>query len=85
MEELSLLETMQAYSQEGQRAFHMPGHKRNTALAPYLKALRADLDVTEIPGFDSLDAPTGLLRRLQERAARLRGAKAAFLSVSGST
>ncbi len=35
---------------------HARGHKRNTALAPYLKKLAADIDITEILGFDHLHA-----------------------------
>lgn len=50
------------------------GHKRNTALADYLKALRADLDITEIDGFDDLHAPEGALLDGMRRAARLWGA-----------
>lgn len=64
---------------------HMPGHKRNTALAPYLKRLGADLDITEIDGFDNLHAPSGIIYESMKKAANLRGAKAAFYLVGGST
>ena len=64
---------------------HMPGHKRNTAIAPYLKHLGADLDITEIEGFDNLHAPCGIIRESMERAAKLRGAKNAFYLVNGTT
>ena len=64
---------------------HMPGHKRNTALAPYLKHLGADLDVTEIDGFDNLHSPEGIIRDSMEKAAKLRGAKSAFYLVNGTT
>ena len=53
---------------------HMPGHKRNTALAPYLKSLGADLDITEISGFDNLHNATGILKESMEKAAKLRNA-----------
>ena len=46
-----LLDELTGYA-PGRLPMHMPGHKRNTALADYLKALRADLDITEIDGFD---------------------------------
>lgn len=64
---------------------HMPGHKRNTELAPYLKRLSADLDITEIDGFDDLHCPEGILKKSAECAAELRNAKKAFYSVNGST
>lgn len=64
---------------------HMPGHKRNTALATYLKRLGADLDITEIDGFDNLHSPCEMILDSMEKAAKLRGAKAAFFLVGGST
>lgn len=64
---------------------HMPGHKRNILLAPYLKGLRADLDVTEIEGFDNLHEPRGILLEGMQRAASLWGAHRSFYLVNGST
>lgn len=80
----TLLEKLSAYC-PGTVPMHMPGHKRHTALAPYLKKLAADLDITEIGGFDDLHAPEGVLLRSMERAARLWGAEHTFFSVNGST
>ena len=64
---------------------HMPGHKRNIELAPYLKRLAADLDITEIEGFDDLHCPEGILQKSQQTAAQIRNARCAFYSVNGST
>ena len=64
---------------------HMPGHKRSSLLAPYLKELRADLDVTEIEGFDNLHEPGGILLDGMRRAAALWGACRSFYLVNGST
>lgn len=64
---------------------HMPGHKRNTALAPYLKTLAAHLDITEIKGFDHLHAAEGVLKEAMDGAAQLYGAKHSFFLVNGST
>lgn len=69
----------------GRLPMHMPGHKRNTALADYLKALRADLDITEIDGFDDLHAPEGVLLDGMRRAARLWGADESRFLVNGAT
>ncbi len=64
---------------------HMPGHKRNTMLAPYLKTLAAELDITEIKGFDHLHAPGGVLQEAMEDAAVVFGANRTFFLVNGST
>jgi len=63
--------------------FHMPGHKRNAAMLG--DALPWAMDITEIPGFDNLQHPEGVLRGLTRRAAALWGSKAAYISVNGST
>ena len=54
---MTLLELLQNYSRSHALAMHMPGHKRNTTLAPYLDTLGAALDITEIPGFSNLHDP----------------------------
>lgn len=64
---------------------HMPGHKRNTAIAPYLKHLGANLDITEIDGFDNLHSPEGIILDSMKKAEKLRGAKSAFYLVNGTT
>ncbi|MDD4080903.1 MAG: aminotransferase class I/II-fold pyridoxal phosphate-dependent enzyme [Eubacteriales bacterium] len=64
---------------------HMPGHKRNAALAEFLKHLGADMDITEIPGFDNLHAPHGILKEAMARAAGVFQAGHTFFLVNGST
>lgn len=64
---------------------HMPGHKRNVLLSPYLEKLSADIDITEIDGFDNLHDPDGILKESMEKAASIRGARKAFYLVNGST
>lgn len=61
--------------------FHMPGHKRQqTGLEdPYA------IDITEIPGFDNLHDPQGLILEAMERMAGLYHAKKSYLLVGGST
>lgn len=70
-----------ALSQLERYPFHMPGHKRN----PLFDITGADIDITEIDGYDDLHAPTGMLAELQNKLAGLYGAQASFLSVNGST
>ena len=69
----------------GRLPLHMPGHKRNGLLAPYLQGLGAALDVTEIEGFDNLHRPQGILLEGMRRAAALWGAYRSFYLVNGST
>ncbi len=63
--------------------FHMPGHKRNTALVgsnfPY------DRDITEITGSDNLHDMNGIILAECERAARVWGGNRAHILVNGST
>ena len=63
---------------------HMPGHKRNVAMLPDLLPY-AELDITEIAGFDNLHCATGILLQCEERAARLWGSRRCFFLVNGST
>ncbi len=81
----TLLDRLEEHRLRGPAPLHMPGHKRNESLAPYLKALGAGLDLTEIPGFDDLHAPCGLLAEAMERTAALYGSREAFFLVNGST
>ena len=63
----------------------MPGHKRNMPEALYRLGGIAELDITEIDGFDDLHAPEGLIREAQEKAAAVFGAQETFFLVNGST
>lgn len=63
--------------------YHMPGHKRK----PLTEVLRrvADIDITEIDGFDNLHHAEGILKELQEYVAGVYGAEESFCLVNGST
>lgn len=82
---MTLLELLQNYSRSDALAMHMPGHKRNIALVPYLDTLGADLDITEIPGFSNLHDPEGALAERMKDAAALWGSKRAWWLIGGST
>ncbi len=81
----SLLERLTDHHAEGYLSLHMPGHKENTALAPYLETLSAGLDITELPDFDDLHDPDGVLAEGMQRAAELWGSRRSFLQINGST
>lgn len=81
----SLLERLQAHRDEGYLSLHMPGHKENTRLAPYLNTLGAGLDITELPDFDDLHDPTEILAESMARAAALWGSEKSYYQVNGSS
>lgn len=81
--ENDLLKSLLAYGESRAYPFHMPGHKRNTALLG--NALPYSIDITEIDGFDDLHHPCGILKVLNERLAALYGAQNSFALVNGST
>lgn len=81
----TLLEKLKKHAAAGPLPMHMPGHKRNAAAFPWLAELGCALDMTEISGFDDLNAPRGLFRDLEERTAKLWGAGESICLVGGST
>ena len=78
-----LYEKLKAYDESGYDPYHMPGHKRR--LGGSVLERIASLDITEIDGFDNLHDAEGILKRLQEKAARVYGAEESFYLVNGST
>lgn len=81
----TILDVLQLVEGSDTAPFHMPGHKRNSDLAPYLKTLGAQMDITEITGSDSLHHPDGIIKRAMDRARDLWGADHSYISVNGST
>ncbi|MGI5979610.1 MAG: aminotransferase class I/II-fold pyridoxal phosphate-dependent enzyme [Oscillospiraceae bacterium] len=84
-DEDTLFSRLQDYAASDAVPMHMPGHKRNPSGIPFLEALGARYDVTEIAGFDDLHAPHDVLLDAMERAARLWGSDRCFFLVNGST
>ncbi len=74
----SILKKLQTLSESDFYPYHMPGHKRlgNETFA---------LDITEIDGFDNLHHATGMIKKAQERAAKLYGSLDSYFLVNGST
>lgn len=81
----SLLARLEEHAAGGFLSLHMPGHKENTALAPYLARLGAAYDITELPGFDDLHAPEDILADGMRRAAALWGSGRCLFQVNGSS
>lgn len=79
----TLYDKLAAYGQSDFYPYHMPGHKRNRTMGKMADVF--PVDITEIDGFDNLHHPEGILKRAQERAAKLYGAEETFFLVNGST
>lgn len=82
--EKRIFQLLQENRDAGRIPMHMPGHKRNCS-AQYLRKLGADLDITEIHGFDSLHSASGILQDGMERAADKWGSRQSYFLVGGST
>ena len=81
----SLWEELEKYSASDYYPFHMPGHKRSVLACHKQLFDFYRCDITEIEGFDNLHDARGLLRFLQQRAARVFHAEESFFLVNGST
>ena len=85
MKEKRLLDELMDYSKSGFVPMHMPGHKRNVRGADYLDILNAQIDITEIDGFDNLHSPEGILKKAMKKAATLYKSSNTFFLINGST
>lgn len=61
--------------------FHMPGHLKGRGFFD----INPEIDVTELYETDDLHNPTGVIKKSQEHAAEVFGAKKAYYLVNGST
>ena len=78
-----LYDKLKEYSQSDFYPYHMPGHKRR--MIGHMPEDMIAMDITEIPGFDDLHEAEGILKTLQEEAAKLYGADESFYLVNGSS
>lgn len=78
-----LFEKLSAYGASDYYPYHMPGHKRRLK-TDTMREL-AQIDITEIDGFDNLHDAQGILKRIQEEAAAAYDAEESFFLVNGST
>lgn len=83
IETTSLYEELKKYGDSDYYPYHMPGHKRKEA--DYLPKEYAEIDITEIEGFDNLHNPEGIIKEAQDFAAKKIGADKTYFLVGGST
>lgn len=84
-----IIDSLLNHVRSGVYPMHVPGHKQgrgsNTVASAVIPEYLYKIDLTEIPGLDDLNEPTGCIGEAQERAAELFGADHSFLLVNGST
>lgn len=80
---MNLFDKLQKHHKDNIYPYHMPGHKRKP-MTDTLKRV-ADMDITEIDGFDNLNHPEDMLLEIQQYAAKVYGAEESFFLVGGST
>lgn len=80
----TLYTELKAYGEKGRIPFHMPGHKRSLGYG-YLNGLGAEMDITEIDGFDNLHDPSGILAEGMGLLSFVYGSKRSFYLINGST
>ena len=68
-----------AYSKKGVSRFHMPGHKGEGPLGI------ENLDITEIPGADTLYSADGIIEESENYASRIFGTAHTFYSTEGAS
>lgn len=77
----SLFEKLKKYAESDAYPFHMPGHKRSFMMPGGC----ADIDITEIDGFDDLHHAQEILKNCMDNMAEAVGAKKSYFLVNGST
>lgn len=79
--ENSIFEKLEQLEKSDIYPFHMPGHKRNSDIA----YIPAQVDITEIDGFDNLHHATGILKNAQQQASDIYHSDRTWYLVNGST
>lgn len=88
-QEAPLYEALEAYIEEKNIPFHMPGHSQGRAAASKLKDLMGAralaADITQVLDIDDIHRPSNYTKRAQDLAAACFGAEKTWFLVNGST
>lgn len=79
----TLYNKLKRYAKDDYIPFHMPGHKRNAE--KFGMGEEINRDITEIDGFDDLHYPQGILKAIEDNAAKVYGTKRSLYLVNGSS
>ncbi len=82
--ETPVFDALKALKEEGSLSFHFPGHKGRNAYVNWGEYM-PEIDTTETEGMDNLLEPKGIIKKSQQEAAKVFGAKATLYAVNGST
>ncbi len=86
---MSLKDFIKIYRKNARVLFTTPSHGQGSFIVPDSKKFLGKnffaCDYSEIEGFDNLAAPEGILKEIQDNAANIYNAKAAFFLTNGST
>lgn len=88
-QETPLFNALKEYVNKEILPFHVPGHKKGVGMDIEFKEFMGDnpfkIDVTVFNLVDSLQHPTGAIKKAQELAADAYGADASFFSINGTS
>lgn len=86
---MPLVEAIDRFGRENPAYFRIPGHRFARGINAQFRELAGEglfrLDLSEAEGLDDLHQPEGVIRKAQELAAQLWGAKETFFLVNGTT
>lgn len=83
---MSILDRLKEHNKKEKSSFHMPGHKSGRALiGTELDYTLWKFDTTELSDTDCLLNPTDIIKRAEEKAAEVYGAKNSFFLVNGAS
>lgn len=87
LDNMPLLEGLEAYKKENILRFHMPGHfgKSSFTAAQRLSDNLFQYDVTEVEGTDNLCDPTGMIKDAMDKLKNAYNSEKSFMLINGST
>jgi len=77
-----IAKAMAKWSEQERLRLSMPGHKGSDEI---LDAISLAMDVTELPGFDCLHAPTGCILESEKKVQSIFGSLASYYLVNGAS
>jgi len=88
-QDMPLVKALRRYARKNPTRFHMPGHKGGSGVfSDFSRLFKKNLfrwDVTELSGLDDLHEPGGVIKKAEQKLARLYGADKSYFLVNGST
>ena len=84
-----ILNQLEIHAEERMISFHVPGHKNGRSFekynSPSFSSDMIALDTTELPDTDNLHAPKDIIKKAQDRAAKVFKADHTFFLINGTS